>query len=197
MVGTSLMKNLPGECLWTSLMISQHWFRWWLGVVRQQAITWANVDPDLCHHMVSLGHNELRLCDQVTTRQTSHFMILLMNCWFSFPTNRMSNTSITPQHQTPHSCTQDDVIKWRHFPCYFPCYWPFVRGIHWLPVNSPHKDQWHGALMFSLVCAWTNGWVNNRAVGDMRPHRAHYDVRVMASMNLVSGNCYGHKALIT
>ena len=25
----------------------------------QQAITWANVEPDLCHHMVSLGHNEL------------------------------------------------------------------------------------------------------------------------------------------
>ena len=21
--------------------------------------TWANVDPDLCHHMASLGHNEL------------------------------------------------------------------------------------------------------------------------------------------
>ena len=30
-------------------------------------------------------------------------------------------------------------------------------------VNSPHKDQWHGALMFSLICAWwMNGWVNNR-----------------------------------
>ena len=29
------------------------------GAIRQQAITWANVDPDLCHHMVSLGHNEL------------------------------------------------------------------------------------------------------------------------------------------
>ena len=26
---------------------------------RQAAITWANVDPDLCHHMVSQGHNEL------------------------------------------------------------------------------------------------------------------------------------------
>ena len=25
----------------------------------QQAITWANVDPDLCRHIVSLGHNEL------------------------------------------------------------------------------------------------------------------------------------------
>ena len=38
---------------------SQLWFRSWLGAVGQQAITWANVDPDICRHMVSLGHNEL------------------------------------------------------------------------------------------------------------------------------------------
>ena len=25
-----------------------------------QAITWANVDPDLCRSMVSLNHNELK-----------------------------------------------------------------------------------------------------------------------------------------
>ena len=43
----------------------------------------------------------------------------------------------------------DDVIKWKHFPRY----WPFVRGIHGSPVNSPHKGQWRGALMFSLICA--------------------------------------------
>ena len=30
-----------------------------LGAIRQQAITWANVDPDLCRHMASLGLNEL------------------------------------------------------------------------------------------------------------------------------------------
>ena len=42
----------------------------------------------------------------------------------------------------------DDVIKWKHFPRN----WPFVRGIHRSPVNSPHKDQWRGALMFSLIC---------------------------------------------
>ena len=41
----------------------------------------------------------------------------------------------------------DDVIKWKHFPCH----WPFVRGIHLSPVNSPHKSQWRGALMFSLI----------------------------------------------
>ena len=38
----------------------------------------------------------------------------------------------------------DDVIKWKHFPCY----WPFVLGIHRSPVNSPHKGQWRGPLCF-------------------------------------------------
>ena len=40
-------------------MISQHLCTQWLGTVRQQAITWANVEPDLCHYMISLGHTEL------------------------------------------------------------------------------------------------------------------------------------------
>ena len=48
------------ECHSTILMISQYWFRLWLGAVRQQAITWTNVDPDLCHHIASWGHNEER-----------------------------------------------------------------------------------------------------------------------------------------
>ena len=63
----------------------------------------------------------------------------------------------------------DDVIKWKHFPRYRP----FVRGIHRSPVNSPHKGQWRGALMFPLICAWINDWVNNREAGDWRRHRAH------------------------
>ena len=58
-------------------------------------------------------------------------------------------------------------------------YWPFVRGIHRSPVNSPHKGQWRGALMFSLICSWINGWVNNREAGDLRRHRTDYDVTVM------------------
>ena len=69
----------------------------------------------------------------------------------------------------------DDVIKWKHFPRY----WTFVRGIHWSPVISPHEGQWRGTLMFSLICAWINGWVNNRGAGDLRRNRDHYDVTVM------------------
>ena len=58
-----------------------------------------------------------------------------------------------------HHCKDhDDVMKWYKFPRY----WPFVRGIHRSAVNSPHKDQWRGGLMFSLICAWTNAWVINR-----------------------------------
>ena len=69
----------------------------------------------------------------------------------------------------------DDVIKWE----YFPRYWPYVRGIHRSLVSSPHIGQWREALMFSLICAWLNGWVNNREAGDLRHHRAHYGATVM------------------
>ena len=74
-----------------------------------------------------------------------------------------------------HDAGHDYVIKWKHIPRY----WPFVRGIHRSPVNSQHKGQWRGALMFSLICARINAWVNNREAGDLRRYRDHYDVIVM------------------
>ena len=69
----------------------------------------------------------------------------------------------------------DDVIKWKHFPRY----WSFVRRINGSPVTSPHKGQWRGALMFSLIGAWINGCVNNGEAGDLRRHCDHYDVTLM------------------
>ena len=71
----------------------------------------------------------------------------------------------------------DDVLKWKHFPCYSP----FVWGIHRSPVNSSHKGQWRGALMFSLICTWINGWVSSCEAGDLRRYCAHYDATVMSS----------------
>ena len=70
----------------------------------------------------------------------------------------------------------DDVIKWKHSPRY----WPFVRGIH----RSP--------LMFSLICTWTHGYVNNRDAGDLRRHRAHYDVTVITIWKLVPESTIQH-----
>ena len=74
----------------------------------------------------------------------------------------------------------DDVLKWKHFPRY----WPFVRGIHRSPVNSSRKGQWRGALIFSLIRVWINGWVNNREAGDLRCDHAHYDVSVMSKVKV-------------
>ena len=87
-----------------------------------------------------------------------------------------SETSVFPLRRF-----HDDVIKWK----YFPRYWLFVRGIHRSPVNSP-KVQWRGALMFSLIWPWINDWVNNREAGDLRHHRANYDVIVMSVIGKTS-----------
>ena len=89
--------------------------------------------------------------------------------------NRSSLVQINHNPDENRKCVlvHDDVIKRKSFPRY----WPFVRVSHRSPVNSPHKGQWRGALMLSLICAWINGWVNNRE--DLRRHRSHYDVTVI------------------
>ena len=103
-------------------------------------------------------------------------------------------------------CTALDIMLkplnikwWRHQMEILSGYWPFVRGIHRWPVNSPHKGQWRGALTFSLICAWINGWVNNREAGDLRRHRAHYDVIVMrlCKTKLVAGHADKWPLLLT
>ena len=70
---------------------------------------------------------------------------------------RMRMLDVTPYPEQPYTkLWHDDAIQLK----YFPRYWPFVRGIHRSPVNSQHKGQWRGALMFSLIFTWINGWVN-------------------------------------
>ena len=71
------------------------------------------------------------------------------------------------------------VSWWRHQMETFSALLALCAGTSPVPVNSPHKGQWRGALMFSLICAQINDSVNNREAGDLRRHRGHYDVRVM------------------
>ena len=75
----------------------------------------------------------------------------------------------------------DDVIKWKHISRY----WPFVGGFHRSPVTSPHQGQQRETLMFSFICAWINGWVNNRNADDLSRHRGHSDVTVMMSVSAI------------
>ena len=93
-------------------------------------------------------------------------------------------------HQGRHALQQDQLLPgkglgkqfgswWRHQMETFSALLTFVRGIHRWPVNSPHKGQWRGALMFSLICTWANEGVNDQDAGDLRRHRAHYGATVM------------------
>ena len=65
----------------------------------------------------------------------------------------------------------DEVMTWR---CYLH-YWPFVRGIHWYPVDSPHKGtgtwwipltkgQSSRDLKFSILLAWIIFLINSPVV---------------------------------
>ena len=49
-------------------------------------------------------------------------------------------------------------------------------GPRWIPrTKASDAELW----CFLLICAWINGWVNNREAGDLRRHHTHYDVTVM------------------
>ena len=78
-----------------------------------------------------------------------------------------------------YMCLKLSSAWWRHQMEPFSALLAICAGNSPVPVNSPHKGQWRGALMFSLIYAWINDWVNNREAGDLRRHRGHYDVIVM------------------
>ena len=69
-------------------------------------------------------------------------------------------------------------------------------GPRWIP----HTKASDAELWFFFICAWINGWVNKHEAGDLRRHRAHYDVIEMRLHNLrwfshptaryLRSNCY-------
>ena len=65
---------------------------------------------------------------------------------------------------------------WRHQMEIFSALLVRCAGNSPVTGEFPHKGQLRGALMFSLICAWTNGWVNNRDAD-------HYDVTVIECLN--------------
>ena len=70
---------------------------------------------------------------------------------------------------------------WRHQMETFSALLAFCAG------NSPVTGEFPSQRpltqsfdVFFLICAWINDWVNNREAGDLKHHRAHYDVNVMS-----------------
>ena len=62
---------------------------------------------------------------------------------------------------------------WRHQIETVSALLVIFESSHQPPMDSPHKSQWRGTLMFSWICVWTNSWANNRGACDLRRYRAH------------------------
>ena len=155
-------------------MRAEYIFHWIWNTMETSFVKWASGCPNLWFLFLyvsseSCGHNNIwRVVQQ------EHCLLWK---YYNIPYEKISDI---PSRSLLHcikwiaplitSIQHDDVIKWKHFPRY----WPFVRefiGHLWIPR----------ALTFSLICAWINGWVNNRKDGDLRRHAAHNDVTVMTN----------------
>ena len=80
-------------------------------------------------------------------------------------------------HDSEKPDFHDDVIKWKHFSALLA----ICAGNSPVPGEFPTQRPVtvRAALVFSLICARINGWVNHGEAGDLRRNRAHYDVTVM------------------
>ena len=120
----------------------------------------------------------------------------VLNCWknntFIYTTPRHWNREIYTtktlygswlaffyQILLSHATRSRNMIWWRHQMEIFSALLAICEGNPSASGGFPSQSQWRGALMFSLICTWTNGWANNRVTGDLRRHRAHYDVHIM------------------
>ena len=119
-----------------------------------------------------------------------HITFICMHIWWiksmslSFPQARQKELgSLKWQNARTPSSKWTGLCKfssswWRHHMETFSALLALCAGNSPVTREFPHKGQWCGALMFSFICAWTNGWENNRDACDLRRNRAHYDVTV-------------------
>ena len=104
--------------------------------------------------------------------RTALCIIMISHCCHCSPTPVQSKLNGLQKLQQACDMNHDDVIKWKQYPRY----WPFVReftGHRWIPRTKPSDAE---LWCFLWSAPWMNGWVNTREAGDLRRHRAHYDV---------------------
>ena len=115
-----------------------------------------------------------------TTGKINCFESWNLFCMWHLPKHygimRATLLSISRKQKRP---TRNMPSWWLHQMETFSALLDFMQGIHRPPLTSPHKGQWRGALIFSLICTWTNNWANNGDTRDLRRHRAHHDVTIM------------------
>ena len=132
-------------------MINQHRsrFRWWLGAVRQQAITWANVDEDLCHHKASLGHYEL----------TNHSPVMPDDYWYGRSGSKLLlGDGLVPLGAASHCLNKYGIISEpnncdKNVPVLIKLFMNTWSGLHQRNWNSTQIARFMGLT-------WAPCWPN-------------------------------------
>ena len=122
--------------------LSKHWWGWWFETpswplwrqCNDTKIKWFYSDPMLQLPSNIEGNNGLSVARERTM-------------------GRLSGTTC-PEH----NAWLFRAAWWRHQMESFSALLALCEESHRSPVDSPHKGQWRGTLMFSLICAWTNSW---------------------------------------
>ena len=118
-----------------------------------------------------LSHDFVIFIKIITIQET----LFHIETWIRYHSVEL-NHAVGPGHTDICNCSlHDEVIKWDIFRITGPLFEEFT-------VEFPHKGRWRRALIFSLMCVWINGWVNNREADDLRRHRTHYDVTLMCAL---------------
>ena len=109
------------------------------------------------------------MCRQAGLNELMMLVISIMNMiqlWWIITSHR-SQLKWFKQFMMTSS---NGLTWWRHQLETFPAL---------LAICAGNKGQRRGALMFSLICVWINGWVNNGEACDSRCYRAHNDIILM------------------
>ena len=157
--------------VWHNQFSRLPWFLWQqsvLHVPRDSAI-WTgknSIKNSGLHRAIPTLHWRHNERDDVSNQQR-------LDCLLTYFTGICEgNSPVTGEIPTQRASNAENVFIYIEI-------WTHKSLPHRSPVNSPQKGQWRGALMFSLICVWINGWVNNREADDLRRYGAHYDVIVM------------------
>ena len=120
----------------------------------------------------SIQHSFNHFSREIKTNPNSRVWFLSLTLFSPYLTSLLNHLRHKIDIRVIHVIKKvdDDVIKCKHFSHN----WPFVRGIHWSLVNSPPPTKASDAELWCFL--WTNGWANHGDAGDLRCHRAHYDV---------------------
>ena len=126
----------------------QHWIhRWWKAVPCSFHIN------NLVLAYSNFIDNALELLQAYTN--TSIWGIIYSMAISTPGTQTMYHSGQWSMREYPIKHTQAFASHswWRHQIEGFSALLVLCAGIHWSPVNYPHKGQWHGALICALICA--------------------------------------------